>query len=238
MKRRQIVTVLGLAAALAVALAAYTAASKTPLPPGLQALGVKISSVSSRRIVYEAENSDQTAVREVTTYTAQGGAQYDYDADGSLLCYTAPAADPDAFPSPAFTADQITDAFVGDLLGGLVPDIGMFTRSDPTNDAGYGYELVMKKNADTLYEDILILRLTYAGELISLNVNRSGLDSSDQIDVSYFDAQLSDLLRDHGDTVTAQSVKYQKIGGVVCAFYTVVFADADGQSYVQLHTLI
>ncbi len=234
MKRRQIITVLGLAAALAVALAVCSAASKTPPPPGLQALGVKISSVSSRRIVYEAENSDQTAVRELTTYTAQGGAQYDYAADGSLLSYTAPAADPDTSPSSAFTAAQITDAFIVDLLGGLVPDIDMFTRSGPPSDAGYGYDLIMKKNADTLYEDVLILRLTYAGELISFNVNRSGLDSSDQIDISYFEAQLSNLLRDHGDTVAEQNVKYQKIGGVVCAFYTVVFADADGDSDSQL----
>ena len=135
----------------------------------------------------------------------------------------------------AFDPTQITRGYVDSLLAPYVADLSQFDSMDPPNSVEYGYEVKLYKNAGTVCEDLIILRLNSSGEMDSFNVVRTGIEDPSEVDVEYFEEQLFALLETIEDTMVSYEVGYLKIDGIICANYYVELADDGGGRYVNVY---
>ncbi len=208
---------------------------ETALPAHLRALNVEVESVTTRSVEYRADNRDAAAVREVRVYTDRAGNEYCYDGAGEPVSYRAAEADGQQSGLPQ---SGITEGWVAERIGGLVEDVEEFSIHSVTQNEVSGYEVILKKNEGTVCEDELILRLTGAGEVHSLSVNRSGIADASEVDTAYFEGELQALLETATDTVVEQHISYMKVDGTVCALCVVVFRDAAGGQYTAMYTIM
>lgn len=215
------------------------AAFRANLPPTLQALDIKISSFTTQRANYEMTNSSQVLSRRLVRYTAKDGSYFCFDSEDNITAYRAATPDDSTETANAasFRADQITREHIDSLLSAYIPDLSEFDCMEAPAPTEYGYDITLRKNASSVCEDDLILRLDFSGGVRSFNLVRSGISDPSEVDTEYFDEQLSLLLAETADAMISYEVGYQKLEGVVFATYSVELEDSYGGRYVKTYMI-
>lgn len=226
-------------AVLLTATVAYTRNAQVPVL--LQQVDSQVNKLTTQEIIYVPENSSQSIVQKIYRYYTEDGAKYSFNEDGQIISHTVADIDEKvADATHTYSEDSFTQEYVAQSLQSFIPNLNDFVFPAEASKAEYGYTVTLTQNADTVCENTIVVRFSFDGTFLSFNRTLCGIESEEEVDVSYFISELDKFLLDHdnNDSIIDKNFVYRKIGGTIVAVCGVTYQDPSGALYIEHYTFV
>lgn len=185
-----------------------------------EAMNFQNATIKNRRFVYLNDNQDI----------------YTVDEDGEFLSFIR-AALPlgENAPLPAADISAVDAAIAAAENFGVVLTEEQLEYPDSANDLvdWGGYEVIFKMGKDPRIEDRVIVSLDADYSLFSLVRQNSGIDSMDEVDVTFFDNAFAEYCQGLEMQPAKTNVYYKRYGETITALYSLQFMNEYGSIWIE-----